>query len=297
MSVTAARRGPVSSRGPASPALTIAALTMKEALRRKLVLAFLAITVAVVGLSAWGFYRIGHRTQMTSGEVQLALPTAYILFMFMFSFVVALSASAIASPAISGEVDSGVLHAIAARPVRRSEIVLGKWLGLAALLAGYTAVVCALEYAVVGWSSGYVPPSPVPAAVFLFAEGAVLLTLVLLLSTRLPALAAGVIGVALFGISWLAGVVGSLGSAFHISALETASKFAAYVLPTDGLWHAAIYYLEPPSFLIEQLATRGDQGDPFFATAAPSAGYLAWAGVWFVLVLGAGVISFGRREL
>jgi hypothetical protein len=43
--------------------------------------------------------------------------------------------------------------------------------------------------------------------------------------------------------------------------------------------------------------TQGDQGDPFFAATAPSAGYLAWAGVWFVLVLGAGVISFGRREL
>ncbi len=193
------------SRGSVSPALTIAALTMKEALRRKLVLAFLVITVAVVGLSAWGFYRISHRTQMTSGEVSLALPTAYILFMFMFSFVVALSASAIASPAVSSEIDSGVLHAMVARPVRRGEILLGKWLGLAALLAGYTAVVGGLEYAVVDWSSGYLPPDPIPAAAFLFAEGAVLLTLVLLLSTRLATLAAGVIGVALFGIAWLAG--------------------------------------------------------------------------------------------
>jgi ABC-type transport system involved in multi-copper enzyme maturation permease subunit len=285
------------SRGSVSPALTIAALTMKEALRRKLVLAFLVITVAVVGLSAWGFYRISHRTQMTSGEVSLALPTAYILFMFMFSFVVALSASAIASPAVSSEIDSGVLHAIVARPVRRGEILLGKWLGLAALLAGYTAVVGGLEYAVVDWSSGYLPPDPIPAAAFLFAEGAVLLTLVLLLSTRLATLAAGVIGVAVFGIAWLAGVVGALGSQFHISALETASKVATYVVPTDGLWHAAIYYLEPPAYVLQQVATQGDQGDPFFAATAPSAGYLAWACVWFVVVLGAGVVSFGRREL
>ncbi|HEX3490873.1 MAG TPA: ABC transporter permease subunit [Streptosporangiaceae bacterium] len=286
-------------RGSVSPALTIAALTITEALRRRLVLAFIVITAAVVGLSAWGFNRLAHHpgAGITSGEVNVAMPTSYILFMFMFSFVVALSASAIASPAISGEVDSGVLHAVAARPVRRAEILLGKWLGLAALLAAYTAVVCGLEYVVVYWSSGYLAPDPVPVGAYLFAEGAVLLTLVLLLSTRLPTLAAGVIGVAVFGITWLGGVVGTLGTGFHVTALTTASKVVAYVVPTNGLWQGAVYYLEPQNYIIQQLVTQNDRGDPFFSAAAPSAGYLAWAGVWFVLVLGAGVISFGRREL
>ena len=49
-------------------------------------------------------------------------------------------------------------------------------------------------------------PDPAAAAALVFAEGVVLLTLVLLLSTRLSALAAGVIGIALFGLAWLAGV-------------------------------------------------------------------------------------------
>lgn len=285
--------------GSVSPVLTMAALTISEAVRRRLVLAFAAITVAVVGLSSYGFYRLSHHAgpTITSGEVRLALPTSYILLMFMFSFVLALSASAIASPAISGEIDSGVLHAIATRPVRRAEILLGKWLGLAALLAAYTAAVCGLEYAVVDWSSGYLPPDPVPAAAFLFGEGAALLTLVLLLSTRLPALAAGVIGVAAFGIAWLAGVVGTLGQAFHVTALDTAATVMAYVIPSNGLWQAALYHLEPPSYLLQQVAVQNDRGDPFFIANAPSAGYLAWAGVWFVLVLAAGLISFERREL
>lgn len=280
-----------------NPALTIATLTIREALRRKLIFALLAITVALVGLSAWGFYRLSHNSAMTSGEVQIALPTAFILFMFMFSFVVALSASAIASPAVSAEIDSGVLQAIVTRPVRRSEVLLGKWLGLACLLAGYTVLVCGLEVAVVDWISGYLAPNPLAAIGFLFAEGAVLLTLVLLLSTRMSALAAGVIGVALFGITWLAGVVGTLGAAFHISAMQTASHVAQYVLPTDGLWHAVIYYLEPASYLVRQVADDNSRGDPFFTGSAPSAGYLAWAAIWFLLILAAGLFSFERREL
>jgi len=203
---------------------TIASLTVREALRRRLIAALAVICLALVGLSSWGFYRLSHNSRMTSGEINGSLPEAFILFMFMFSFVVALSASAISAPAISSEVDSGVLQTIVTRPVRRSDVLLGKWLGLAGLLAAYTAVVCGLQVAVVYWVSGFAPPDPAAAAAFLFAEGAALLTLVLLLSTRLSTLAAGVIGVALFGMAWLSGVVGALGAAFHIQAMHTASE-------------------------------------------------------------------------
>jgi ABC-type transport system involved in multi-copper enzyme maturation permease subunit len=276
--------------------LTIASLTIREAVRRRLLLAFVAITVVIVGLSAWGFNRLSHSSSLTSGESHLAVPQALILFMFMFSFVLALSASAIASPSISSEVESGVLMTVVTRPVRRSEVLLGKWFGLALLLAGYAVGVCALEFAVVDWVSGFLPPSPVLVTVFLFAEGALLLTLALLLSTMMPVIAAGVIGVAVFGAGWLAGVVGSLGSAFNVAALRTVGQVGRFVLPTDGLWHAAIYYLQPQSLIVQHLA-EGGRGDPFYAQGAPTWPYLLWVVCWFLIVLGAAVTSFERREL
>ena len=69
--------------------LTIAALTIREAVRRRLLLAFIAITAVIVGLSAWGFDRLSHTRSLTSGETSLAVPQAVTLFMFMFSFVLA----------------------------------------------------------------------------------------------------------------------------------------------------------------------------------------------------------------
>jgi ABC-type transport system involved in multi-copper enzyme maturation permease subunit len=276
--------------------LTIASLTVKEAVRRRLLAAFVVVTVSMVGLSAWGFDRLSHSHSITSGENHVAIPQALILFMFMFSFVVALSASAIGSPAISSEIESGVLMTVVTRPIRRSEVLLGKWLGLAALLAGYAGVVSALEVAVVYGVSGYVPPNPALVAVYLFAEGALLLTLALLLSTRLSVLAAGVLGVALFGAAWLAGVVGSLGSVFNIGALKTVGQVARFVLPTDGLWHGAIYYLEPASFIANQL-DQGRTANPFFAHTAPSLPYLLWVVAWFATILIAALVSFDRREL
>jgi ABC-type transport system involved in multi-copper enzyme maturation permease subunit len=279
-----------------NPVLTIAALTIKEAVRRRLLLAFVAITVVIVGLSAWGFDRLSHSRSLTSGETNLAVPQALILFMFMFSFVLALSASAMASPSISSEIESGVLMTIVTRPVRRTEVLLGKWLGLAALLAGYAGGVCALEFAVVRWTSGFLPPNPLLVGVFLFAEGALLLTLALFLSTRIPVIAAGVIGVAVFGAGWLAGVVGTLGSALNLAALRTVGQVGRFLLPTDGLWHAAIYYLQPPSLIAQHLLEGGRQ-DPFYAQGAPSWPYLLWVGCWFLIVMSAAVASFERREL
>ena len=106
------------------------------------------------------------------------------------------------------------------------------------------------------------------------------------------------IGVALFGMAWLAGVVGTLGTAFNIRAMHTASVISQYLLPTDGLWHGAIYSLEPSSFITQQLGQAPEaQGDPFFAGAPPSWAYLTWAGIWLLLVLVLGLVSFQRREL
>jgi ABC-type transport system involved in multi-copper enzyme maturation permease subunit len=280
-----------------NPVVTIALLTLREAVRRRLVAACAAITIGLVALSAWGFDRLSHNANITSGEVGVAIPQALILFMFMFSFVVALSASAMASPAISAEAESGVLLSILARPVRRSEVLLGKWLGLATVILAYSAVVSGLEVGVVDWVSGFVPPNPVLVALYLFAEGAMLLTLTLLLSTRLSAIATGVVAIALFGAAWLAGVVGSLGTAFKISSLTTIGDVARYILPTDGLWHGAIYYLEPQSFVVQRLINSPDNGNPFFAQAPPAWTYLVWVGVWFLAVLAAAIVSFDRREL
>jgi ABC-type transport system involved in multi-copper enzyme maturation permease subunit len=277
--------------------VTIASLTVREAVRRRLVAAFALISVALIGLSGWGFYKLSHGAAFTSGETNLALPQAVVLFMFMFSFVVALSASAIASLAVSGEIDSGVLQTVVARPIRRSDVLLGKWLGLVALLAAYTVVVCGLQTGVVYWTSGFVAPDPAASAAFVFAEGVVLLTFVLLLSTRLSTLAAGVTGVSMFGIAWLAGVAGSLATAFRLHGMHTAAEISQYLLPTDGLWRGAIYYLEPHNYVTQQLAQVTGGGDPFLALTAPAWQYLTWAGIWLAGVLVLGMVSFARREL
>jgi len=127
------------------PVLVIARLTVQEASRRKLLLALVILTLIVVGISAWGFYKIttvtGPNGKPPSHEEVIIVSSQLLIFVtFVYSGVLALSAAVVAGPLISGEVESGLLLSMLARPVRRSEVVIGKWLGLGALVALYAAV-------------------------------------------------------------------------------------------------------------------------------------------------------------
>src|SRR5438270_5122718 len=135
------------------PVFVIARLTIQEASRRRLLLALVILTLIVVGFSAWGFHKITELAQ--AGEAQLISSQLLIVVTFMFSGVLALSAAVVAGPLISSEVESGLLLAVLARPVRRSEIVIGKWLGRAAPVTLYAAAGGGLELAAVARATGY----------------------------------------------------------------------------------------------------------------------------------------------
>ena len=180
------------------PVLVIARLTVQEASRRKLLLALVILTLIVVGISAWGFYKIttvtGPNGKPPSHEEVIIVSSQLLIFVtFVYSGVLALSAAVVAGPLISNEVESGLILSILARPVRRSEIVIGKWLGLALLVTIYAVGSATLEMIAVDWATTYLPPYPVELIVYVGLEGLALLSLGLLLSTRLSGITGGVI--------------------------------------------------------------------------------------------------------
>jgi len=268
-----------------------------------LLLALLILTLIVVGFSAWGFNKITTLTRSNGQPLppdQVALLTSQLLIVvtFMYSGVLALSAAVVAGPLISSEVESGLLLSMLARPVRRSEVVIGKWLGLAVLVALYAGMAGSLELAAVDWATGYLPPHPVDLVVFVAAEGLVLLSVGLLLSTRLSGITAGVIALVAWLIAWIAGVVGDIGVGLQNQALENVGVISNLILPSDGLWRGAIYAMEPDSLIaaMRALGTAG-RANPFAASDPPPTEFLLWVVVWFAVVLGLSIFSFRTREI
>jgi ABC-type transport system involved in multi-copper enzyme maturation permease subunit len=218
--------------------------------------------------------------------------------MFMFSWVLSLAAVFVAAPAVSGELESGIALAILARPISRAEYVIGKWLGLAALVVGYGVGAAVIELVAVQVVSGYQPPHPLEFLGFVLGEGVVILTFALMLSTRLAGMVGGVIAAILFGIAWMGGIVGGVGAAFNNATLTHVATVTKLILPTDGLWRGGVWSLEP-SIVIAAQSQLGPAvaANPFFAAEPPPAAYVAWAIVWIAAVLGIAVWSFRSREV
>ena len=285
------------------PILVIARLTVQETSRRRLILALIILTLIVVGFSAWGFNKITTVTNSAGATLpaqQVALITSQLLIVvtFMYSGVLALSAAVVAGPLISSEVESGLLLSMLARPLRRSEVVIGKWLGLAVLIAMYAAGSAALELAAVDWATGYLPPHPVQLVLYVGAEGLVLLSLGLALSTRLSGITGGVIALVAWLMGWIAGVVGDVGTGLQNQAIENVGVVSHLLLPTDGLWRGAIYALEPDAFLATlRAAGTVARANPFAQVDPPPISFLAWVVLWFALMLGLSIWSFRTREI
>jgi ABC-type transport system involved in multi-copper enzyme maturation permease subunit len=282
--------------------LTIARLTVAEAGRRRTVWVLLGLTLLTVALTTWGVERLvslAREGDATELEVQVGVSQVLILVAFMFSFVLAMTAAFLGAPAIAADLESGVAHAMLARPIRRADLVVGRWLGLVAIVVAYAAGSGLLEIASVRLVTGYGPPEPLLAVAFLSAQAVVLLTVALLLSTRLPAIAAGAICVVLFGLGWMAGVFAGIGRAFDAGPLVAVAEASRWLLPTDGLWRGAIYGLEPPAVVLVALGRGGPaaQANPFFASAPPPIEFLAWSAAWIAIVLALSVVSLSRRDL
>ncbi|WP_341720775.1 ABC transporter permease subunit [Micromonospora sp. FIMYZ51] len=276
--------------------LTVAGLTLQEAARRRVLRSLAVLTVLLLALSAWGFSRIDAEFDgLTSGEARLVASLVLNLVMFGLSLIAALGTAFLAGPTLAGDMESGAALAILARPVRRSAVLLGKWLGLVCFGAGFVTVAGLAQLLVVRLTVGYWPPAPVTGLALLAAQATVLLTLGLLLSSVSSPMASGVVAVGLFGSTWIAGVVGAFGTALDNESVARVGTVSRMLLPTDGLWRGAMNAFQDPSMLIEFGPAM--QGHPFLGEAALTGTYLAWAALWVVLVLGLTTVVFRRRDL
>ncbi len=282
--------------------LAIASITVLEVVRRRLVLALVVLTVAAIALTGWGFSRLPgiHNRDgslISAADVTVISSQLLIFVFFMFSAVLGLGAVMVSAQSVSSEVESGQALAVLARPVRRAEVIVGKWCGLAVLVVAYAVAAIGIELVVVNWATGYVPPHPAAATAFIAAEGLVLLSLTLLFSVRLPGMTAGVVALMLFFITWIAGVAGAVGTVLNNGPIEATGTISRLLLPSDGLWRGAVFNLEPEALVAVASGSREAAANPFTSLTAPAGAYLGWVAAWVIAVIALTILAFRRREI
>ena len=174
-----------------------------------------------------------------------------------------------------------------ARPLRRSELVVGRWLGLSIVVGRLRGAVgpardrrrrrssaaTSRRAAGRGRHSSRSRRSPCSRSRST-------------LGTRLPAIAAGAIIVVLFGLGWFAGVLGNVAVAFDARPLARASARSPDPVPDRR--PVARRDLRPGAAARAAPAGRDAaalRANPFFAPRRRRVAFTAWRVVWVVLVL------------
>jgi Cu-processing system permease protein len=286
----------------------IAGFTLQEAVSRRLILAGVVISLGYVGLFSLGFHFAYDKAleNTPNPESRLSLGIAFATLTLFGVYVVNYLASFLALflsvGAVSGEIDSGTLHAVLARPLNRAEFVIGRWLGYVVMIAGYVVAMTGAILLVARLIAGYEVPDPASALLLMLLESVLLLTLSLFGSTLMPTLANGVVVFTLVGLAWLAGIIEFVGHLLQSApdstggdALLNIATTVSLFLPSDALWRGASYYLESPALLAVMGTSRG--GIPFFSSSPPAPALILWAVGYVVVVLCGAVLAFGRRDL
>jgi ABC-type transport system involved in multi-copper enzyme maturation permease subunit len=281
------------------PILIFASLAIAELGRRRVIAAVAALTACCIALTAWAFsklhnYALAHPATITRGDEAMANSMQVILLAHMFGMVLAVGAAFLAAPAIAADVEGGVALSILPRPVRRMDLLLGKFLGLAAVTISFVFLTGGVEFAVVHAITGYSPPHPLEALAYISAGAIVLLALSLAGSTRFSPIAVGIVAVALYGVSWIAQVADAVAAAYHNGAIRTACTIISLLIPSGGMWRGAIYSLEPA---ILAAASAQVSVNPITVTSPPTQAYLIWTAAWIIAVLAAAIAAFNRRDI
>ena len=289
------------SNAAAGRTYCVARFTLQEAASRRIILAGLLLSVAFVALFALGFWFAYDKAVEVSGSgasrtlpgVASALLT--VMGLYAVSFLSCFLALFLSVGAISGEVDSGTILAILARPVRRVEFVVGRWLAYAILMSAYVVLMVGLLLSVAKVVAGYEVADAPPAVGLMVLQALVLLTLSLLGSARLPTLANGVVVFSLFGLAWLGGIIEYIGNLLRNDPMTNLGIVVSLLVPSDALWRGASFFLQAPA--LRAIGNAANGGIPFLGTTPPTTAMVAWSLGYVAVALLGSILVFGRRDL
>ena len=261
----------------------VALHVFRDSVRDKVLYSAVAFAVLLMAVS----YLIG---QLTAGEDLKIIKDLGLAAMSLMGLFIAVF---IGTGLIAREIDRRSIYAVLAKPVRRHELILGKYLGLVGTLFVNLGVMGVAYYVVLAYIGWTISPAALKAASAPPTDPRLLLA-VLMIGFELALVTA----IALF---WSTFSSSALLSAGLTVAMYVAGQFAADLKnfeqvvksPLAGMVGRALYYLLPnfAAFDIKAEVVHALPIQPEYVLL--TAGY---ALMYIALLLTASVLIFARRD-
>lgn len=274
-------------------AWVIAGVTFREAARKKTLWMALIAGGAFLALFATALHfqtadvhsRIQSpiiRTQIANGMLMVGMYAADILAVLMTILT--------AADTLSGEISSGTLHAVATKPVARREILLGKWLGFAAMLSAYVLLMTGGVAAIGALISGASAHHLISGMLLIWLESILLLNVTLLCGTSYTTLTTGVIVLGLHGVAFLGGWIEQIGALTSSPRAVDAGILASIIMPSESLWRRAAFEMQSP-------LSNALRFSPFSSASVPSHLMVAYAALYLAVALALALRQFRLKDL
>ncbi len=276
--------------------LTIAELTFREMRRRKIVWAALGLGMAFIAIYSVGFYYIVQDMRRTPYYVgrDITLDTGFnftvMAALYVVSFLGVMLAVLISVGTLSGEISSHTIQALAVKPFPRAVLVLGKWLGLALMLAVFIALLAAGVILATWRIADYVLPHALEGVLLIILQALIMLSVSLLGGTRLSTVANGVVAFMFYGLAFVGGWIEQVGAFLNNDTAVDIGIISSLLVPSEAMWKMAAYKMQPP-------VVRALGASPFASPSAPSTAMLIYALVYTLGLVALAVHSFNRRDL
>lgn len=274
--------------------LTIAHLMLYEARRRRILLAALiagGAFLVLYGLGLWAVVRdLGGNPKTTILERRMALNMLTLAGLYAANLLVVLMAVLLPVDTLSGEIGSGVMQTLAVRPIRRLDIVLGKWLGHWVVMASYFALLFGGVLTLSAIIGRFTPPRVEVGLPLVLLEGTVILTISIAGGARLATITNGMLAFGLYGLAFIGNWVEQIGTMLGNAAAQQIGTIVSLLMPSESLWQMAASNMQPA--ILRELGAS-----PFSPFSVASPAMVWWAAGYVVVVLAIGVRAFERRAL
>jgi ABC-type transport system involved in multi-copper enzyme maturation permease subunit len=273
--------------------ITVAHLTVAEARRRRIVFAAALCALAFLAFFAAALF-FAHRDLLSDPrtsfpERQMVLAILSVVGFFAANFLSVVFALLLPIDTLSGEIDSGVMQTLAAKPLDRAQIVLGKWAGHLLIAFAYLLVLCTGIVVIVRAIVGFVPINVAPALPLMMLEVTLLLSVCIAGGARLNTITNGVVALAFYAIAFVGGFVEQIGAVAGIPSARTVGIVVSLISPADAVWRLAVYYMQPA--IVRGLET------PLTTFSVPTFWMVWWAVGFTGLTLLYAIRAFQRRAL
>ena len=273
----------------------MADFTLREALRKRILLGASIITLLFIAIYAvgayYGFQQIDDSPRLTELTKPILRGFLMLAGLQATTFVGSLLAIFISVGTISGEIDGHLLDGILPKPIRRWELVFGKWIGFALMIAIYVGVTSGGVVLITRLLGGFWANNASLGVGVLILSAVFLMTLSLLGSSMFSTVTNGVIVTVLYCTAFIGGLIEQVGVFLQSSVMERLGIIVSLCVPSDALWRLAAARMSAARSSV--FAGPG----PFTSEMPPSLWMLVWAAGEILVALVLACWLFSGRDL